>query len=199
MAGTTAQRPLSATLGKKGNRPQDVEVNGLWNLKQFLINAYMSDMITQNEENPRKQHLEAIAKIKKVLKNFYLGAEIEIKIDKVSSNIDDGFDVFLKYPNSGGQFIALDNLSSGEIELFSFLSSIVRKDLTNGILIIDEPELHLHISWHRVILNALRELLPDTQIICATHSLEIIESVKSYELFVLKSDEDYRTREGQER
>lgn len=187
--------PLSATLGKKGNRPQDVEVNRLWNLKQFLINAFMSDKISQDEEIPGTQHLKAISKIMKALKNFYQGADFEIKIDKVSSNIEDGFDVFLKYPNSAGHFVALDNLSSGEIELFSFLSTIIRKDLADGILIVDEPELHLHVSWHRVILNALRDLLPNTQIICATHSIEIIESVKSYELFVLKSDEDYRYKE----
>lgn len=183
---------LSVTLGKKGNRPQDVEANRLWNLKQFLIDSFVADNLPNDVRYKNSSHKSAISQIKKALAHFYLGSDIEIKINRVSADISDGFDVYLKYPNSGNSYISLDELSSGEIELFSFLSTIIRKDLTDGILLIDEPELHLHVSWHRVILNALRELLPKTQIICATHSLEIISSVKSYERFVIKSDEDYK-------
>ncbi|MDY0150771.1 MAG: AAA family ATPase [Candidatus Cloacimonas sp.] len=183
---------LSVTLGKKGNRPQDVEANRLWNLKQFLIDSFVADNLPNDVKYKNTSHKSAISQIKKALAHFYLGSDIEIKINRVSADISDGFDVYLKYPNSGNNYISLDELSSGEIELFSFLSTIIRKDLTGGILLIDEPELHLHVSWHRVILNALRELLPKTQIICATHSLDIIESVKSYERLVIKSDEDYK-------
>lgn len=141
-------------------------------------------------------HQESIDRILEALSLFFPESKPELKIKPAGSNPEDGFDVFLNYPNSGGKDIPLDDLSSGEIELFSFLSAVLRKNLENGILIIDEPELHLHISWHRVILAALRKLLPHTQIICATHSLEIVESVMSYELFILKTDEDYGMRNG---
>jgi predicted ATP-dependent endonuclease of OLD family len=187
---------LYVTLGRKGKRPQDVEVNRLWNLKQFLINAYVSDKLSQEMSLSPNSYEESISRIEQALGSFFPGSDIDIRIQQVGASIEDGFDVFLKYPNTNHHYVALDDLSSGEIELFSFLSSILRKELANGILIIDEPELHLHVSWHRVFLSALRELLPDTQIICATHSLEIIESVKSYELFLLGEDDDYRSGVG---
>jgi len=161
-------------------------------LKQFLIDSYVADNLPQKVKYKNISHKKAVSRIVKALSHFYPSSGIELKISSVSDNIEEGFDVFLKYPNSGDSFVSLDDLSSGEIELFSFLSTIIRKDLTNGILIIDEPELHLHVSWHRIFMNALRELLPTTQIICATHSMEIIESVKSYERFIIKSDDDYK-------
>ena len=184
--------PLSVTIGKKGNRPQDVESNRLWNLKQFLIDSYVADSLPKDVKYRNVSHKKAVDRIVKAFSHFYPSSDIDLKIRGVSDNIEDGFDVYLKYPNSGDNYVSLDDLSSGEIELFSFLSTITRKDLTNGILLIDEPELHLHVSWHRILINALRELLPTTQIICATHSIEIIESVKSYERFIIKSDDDYK-------
>lgn len=184
--------PLSVTIGKKGNRPQDVESNRLWNLKQFLIDSYVADNLQKDVKYKNISHRKAIERIVKTFSHFYPDSGIDIKIKAVSDNLEEGFDVYIKYPNSGDYYVSLDDLSSGEIELFSFLSTIIRKDLTNGILLIDEPELHLHVSWHRILINALRELLPTTQIICATHSLEIIESVKSYERFIIRSDEDYK-------
>lgn len=184
--------PLSVTIGKKGNRPQDVESNRLWNLKQFLIDSYVADNLQKDVKYKNISHKNAVERIVKTFSHFYPDSGIDIKIKAVSDNLEEGFDVYIKYPNSGDYYVSLDDLSSGEIELFSFLSTIIRKDLTNGILLIDEPELHLHVSWHRIIINALRELLPTTQIICATYSLEIIESVKSYERFIIRSDEDYK-------
>lgn len=193
---------LDVTLGKSGNRPQDVETNRLWNLKQFLINSYVADRLageqTEIELNDNRKHDEILTRLLSALAYFFPGAELDIKIQQVGNSLEDGFDVFLKYPNSDGRYISLDNLSSGEIEVFSFLSSILRKNLNDGILIIDEPELHLHASWHRVIMNALRELLPNTQIICASHSLELIESIMSYELIVLGHDIDYKAAGNQD-
>ncbi len=183
--------PLSVTIGKKGNRPQDVESNRLWNLKQFLIDSYVADNLPKDVKYKNISHKKAVNRIVKAFSHFYPNSGIEVKIGSVSDNVEEGFDVYIKYPNSGDNYVSLDELSSGEIELFSFLSTIIRKDLTDGILLIDEPELHLHVSWHRIFINALRELLPTTQIICATHSMEIIESVKSYERFIIKSDDDY--------
>lgn len=191
---------LNVSLGKKGNRPQEVEINRLWNLKQFLINSYVADKLAEERVQDSildiDTHGEIIKRLKDALAFFFPSADLDIKIQQVGSSLEDGFDVFFKYPNSNGAYVALDNLSSGEIEIFSFLSSVLRKDLRNGILIIDEPELHLHISWHRVIMNALRVLLPNTQIICATHSLEIMESVMSYELIILGDDIDYQMPES---
>lgn len=64
----------------------------------------------------------------------------------------------------------MDQLSSGEIELILFAQWAILNEVGAGLLVIDEPELHLHPSWQATILPALRELGPDVQFLAATHS-----------------------------
>lgn len=54
-----------------------------------------------------------------------------------------------------------------------------------AVLLIDEPETHLHPAWQRRLIPALQGLLPNTQMFVATHSPFIISSVNQghYYLF----------------
>ncbi|MEH0700687.1 AAA family ATPase [Vibrio owensii] len=67
-------------------------------------------------------------------------------------------------------------LSSGESQILIMLAQLVlnKKLPKNGILIIDEPEISLHISWQDMFVEALQAANPDLQIILATHSPAII-------------------------
>jgi len=48
---------------------------------------------------------------------------------------------------------------------------------TNGIVLIDEIELHLHPAWQQQILGSLRKAFPNIQFIVTTHSPQVISSV----------------------
>jgi predicted ATP-binding protein involved in virulence len=48
----------------------------------------------------------------------------------------------------------------------------------NGIVLIDELDLHLHPKWQRSIVNNLARTFPNCQIIATTHSPQIIGEVK---------------------
>ena len=77
---------------------------------------------------------------------------------------------------------SLDSLSTGQIALFNMFSTIVkyadnqdmeksiRLDKIQGIVIIDEIELHLHPSMQRDVLPKLLFLFPRIQFIISTHS-----------------------------
>lgn len=88
--------------------------------------------------------------------------------------------------------VPLDALSSGQMALFAFAGPLIFRDEPADIVLIDEPEQHMHVQWQRLLLPALRELCPDTQFIVATHSEEILDSVLSYERFILVDDDDPR-------
>ena len=90
------------------------------------------------------------------------------------------------------RMIPLDRLSSGQMAIFAFAGPIVFRDQPADIVLIDEPEQHLHVQWQRFLLDALRELSPSTLFIVATHSEEILDSVLSYERFILVDDNDPR-------
>lgn len=183
---------ISVSVGKKGKRPSPTEENRLWLIKQCLV-----DLTARKSFQPLDVHTAAglneeervFTRINKAWKLFYPGRNDEF----VNRALEDGFDVF-RLDKSTGRSTSVDLLSSGEIEIFTMLGWFATKDLAGGIVFIDEPELHLHPAWHRTIMRALRTVLPDTQIICASHSPEVLDSVRSYERFTLLPEDDPRIR-----
>ena len=57
------------------------------------------------------------------------------------------------------------------------------------ILLLDEPETHLHPAWQRQIIPAAQKLFPNAQIFVATHSPFVISSVNSGWIHVLRPNE----------
>jgi hypothetical protein len=83
------------------------------------------------------------------------------------------------------RLVPLDRLSDGQLAAFRFAATLLFQDRPLDLLLIDEPEQHLHPRWHHRLLPALQELAPDTQIVVATHAPEIVSSVRSFERFSL--------------
>lgn len=79
--------------------------------------------------------------------------------------------------------IDLPSLASGEKQLFFILLAALRA--SNHSLIIDEPELSLHVDWQKKLVKSLCLLNPRMQLILATHSPEIIADLPDTELFSL--------------
>lgn len=67
-------------------------------------------------------------------------------------------------------------LSSGERQLFVLITVLMFNSRENipQILIIDEPELSLHLKWQENFVDALTTANPNAQLIMATHSPSII-------------------------
>lgn len=60
-----------------------------------------------------------------------------------------------------------------------------------GIVLIDEIELHMHPSWQRRILGVLKKTFPNIQFIVTTHSPQILsEADENYNIFLLESNDD---------
>jgi len=60
----------------------------------------------------------------------------------------------------------------------------------NGIVLIDELDLHLHPKWQKTIVNDLKETFPGIQFIATTHSPFIVQSLKRTELINLNQDQE---------
>lgn len=59
-----------------------------------------------------------------------------------------------------------------------------------GIVLIDEPETHLHLSMQYEILPIINKLFPNIQLIIATHSPAIISSIKNAVVYDLTSKDE---------
>lgn len=92
------------------------------------------------------------------------------------------------------------SLSDGQRGLFALIADIARRmclvnphmgnkvlENTAGIIIIDELDIHLHPGWQRSIVSTLKKAFPKIQFIAASHSPQIIGSLKPDEIMLLNN------------
>jgi predicted ATP-dependent endonuclease of OLD family len=65
-------------------------------------------------------------------------------------------------------------LSSGEKQMLVILLTVLVEDNQHYVLLMDEPEISLHIDWQQRLIALIRELNPNVQIILTTHSPALI-------------------------
>jgi ABC-type multidrug transport system ATPase subunit len=102
-------------------------------------------------------------------------------------------DLSLRVKLPSGNSIPFPDLSSGEKEVFFILSFFLRHDINNSIIIIDEPELHLHPELSRKLIRLMRTIRTGNQIWAATHSPDLVDEAGREHTFFIRANED-RTR-----
>ena len=119
---------------------------------------------------------EEVQSILKHLRTLgYTGFDM-IAIDK-RKNV---YEVIIK---KRGRAIKITEASSGEKEIMSLLLGLFANNVKGGVVIIDEPDLHLHPKWQRSLLDLLASLSEERRIqfVLATHSPQFIttESIQN--------------------
>ena len=94
------------------------------------------------------------------------------------------------FENSAGEEFNINDLSSGEKQLFLRTLSIKMLEPKNSIILIDEPELSLHPKWQQRIIEVYKKIGENNQIIIATHSPHILGSVSNENIFILYRNEN---------
>ena len=65
-------------------------------------------------------------------------------------------------------------LSSGEKQLLVILLTVLVQDKQPCVLLMDEPEVSLHIEWQQRIIEIIREMNPNAPLLLTTHSPAMI-------------------------
>lgn len=96
-----------------------------------------------------------------------------------------------------GKEFYINQASSGEKEIINFLLGVFAFNINNGIIIIDEPELHLHPRWQNVLLDLFIELstITKNQFILSTHSPTFINDKSYNHIFRVYKDENNASKE----
>jgi len=95
--------------------------------------------------------------------------------------------------------LSLNQLSDGYRSMIAMVMDFSRRlvlanpDLENpleaeAILLIDEVELHLHPQWQQSVIPALRRAFPNTQLILTTHSPQVLTTIDSRCIRILRED-----------
>ena len=80
------------------------------------------------------------------------------------------------FTNSKGKILNANDLSSGEQHELVLLYLLLFKIPENSLVLIDEPEISLHITWQKAFLDDMKDIikLRNFDIVVATHSPAII-------------------------
>jgi predicted ATP-binding protein involved in virulence len=97
--------------------------------------------------------------------------------------------------------LRIQQLSDGEKCLLVMIGDLARRlAIANpllknpldgeGVVLIDEIDLHLHPQWQRMILPKLTETFSNCQFIVSTHSPQILGEIRSENVFILSDNEN---------
>lgn len=99
---------------------------------------------------------------------------------------------FMPLFDSTGDELAFSSLSGGEREIAFLIGQIERFGLRQGLLLVDEPELHLNPDLIRAWVSFLRDSIDDGQVWLSTHSLEAVEAAGRDSSFLLERESTSR-------
>lgn len=178
-----------------GNRPRNNENNRLWRLKQKICDERARAGYQQPRIPGTSRADHWLEQINQAWTKFHGndGTRIDAAVDEDSE--EEGLRADLFVMRGETRICPIDQVSSGEIELLSFAGWIILQEFRGGLLLIDEPELHLHPQWQTTFIPALRELSSQTQFIVASHSDAVWEQAYGFERFLLVDKSDPRSIE----
>ena len=142
-------------------------------LKDFLVYQHYKDL----EDKDTGGAGTRIEKYKDLFNSFFEDKEfIGIK------------DLEPLFKTKTGETHSVDELSSGEKQIFFRAGSILEYNVQNSIILLDEPEISMHPEWQQKILAFYKKVAGNNQLIIATHSPHIISSCKRDEVRVLEKE-----------
>ena len=156
------------------------------------------------QELQRKQEIPEFTAVRTAMEQVFASITGFSDVN-VQFNLDTGDIDILYFDNSNERVrIPLSLLSDGYKCTISLIADIAYRMAllnpqlldnvlteTEGIVLIDEIDLHLHPVWQKRILKDLMDIFPKVQFIVSTHAPEVINSVKRDSIVLLKDNAVY--------
>ena len=172
--------------------PDDEDVNYNYYLNPFinrwqqLVNKIYKKAANRDQkiakftkENPDKLGIEALKKFPDTFLS-YQEMFTQLLPDKTLEPIDPKSPREFYYRVTGSDPMPFTSLSSGEQEVVRVVFDLVWKRITHSIILVDEPELHLHPTLAFRLIETLKEFGGGTnQLILFTHSADLISTYYS--------------------
>ncbi len=150
-------------------------------LRKYVSSFQIDDASKRIAERVLKIYRTALEKLVSVQKDSFKGIETylnavnsfleEKKLEIIFSKPDGNNkpSVKIKFEEGIPKETSLVDLSSGERQIVTLIYAATHMS-KQKVVLIDEPEISLHVTWQRHLLEKMSEQLGDRQIIVCTHS-----------------------------
>lgn len=162
-------------------------------------------IMTINKYQRQEENLESNPELdtvylamEKCLTNLSGYSDVKIRYNMGTQELD----VYYSEQDKQRMRIPLNQLSDGYKGMISLIADIAYRMATlnpqlgtevlskgDGVVLIDEVDLHLHPAWQQKVIDNLMNIFPKVQFIVSTHAPAIISSVKTDKLRILSNKE----------
>lgn len=175
------------------SKPNDLSHNKVDQFLKFLADNKVQAALARNEGN--NQDADNINNwfnsFRDVLRDLFNDSSLELEFDYTD------YSFFIKSVGKKFKFTQLSAGYAAALDIVADLilrmqkpGSLVRAYDKPGIVLIDEPETHLHLALQRQIMPILTKLFPNVQFIVATHSPFILSSLPNAVAYDLEHREE---------
>ncbi|WP_270167625.1 AAA family ATPase [Paenibacillus sp. SYP-B4298] len=178
----------------KDQTDSDAAANGVTygNSKHWFINRFMFSAHNGQLSKVQEKNLETAKWLFGALDPNVNYHRVKIETFDVLLKTSDGSEIYFEYLSSGYKSVIYLLLGlMKEIE-YRFTDPQICIQEFDGIIIIDELDLHLHPQWQAKFIFMLKELLPKAQFITSTHSPHMIQVANPNEIIPLGFSVDGR-------
>lgn len=175
---TSMKKKLTADLDEIKRNQSRLEKAGLLSTEQYGIDipdlnnvdSSRLDVLSVHAQDT-KQKLKVFDDLYPKIDAFMTIANSRLRYKRVSVGAEG-----LKVVSWTGADLDLDLLSSGEQHELVILYELLFRTSKNSLILIDEPELSLHVAWQEQFVTDLEKMagISDFRAILATHSPEVI-------------------------
>lgn len=156
----------------------------------------------------RKKNVPEFQAVKKAISDCYLAIDNRKNLQKLLIDYDaekeEDLEIQMFFNDGNVEILPLNYLSDGSKSILAMVADIAYRmatlnphllgkvtEETDGVILIDEIDLHLHPSWQRRIIDALHKTFPKVQFIFTTHSPTVLTNVPRENILILENGKIY--------
>ena len=149
-------------------------------LLQWLQNEFLGDVARRQQEEPERLFHQAVMKAAVRAAPGVTNAWYDAVTQGPAVRFEDGHVAPWSALSDGYHaFIALVADIARRAVMLNELDGVEAPARVEGVVLIDELDLHLHPRWQRVALPRLRDAFPRLQFIITTHSPQVLSSAEN--------------------
>ncbi|GAA4440219.1 hypothetical protein GCM10023091_23530 [Ravibacter arvi] len=180
---------VSKDTNKENHTLWNDAINGinLTDIKNWFVNRYLYSPHAGALTAEQVKNFELSKRCFSLLNKDFSFSKVNASSNEIMINTPSG-EIYYEYLSSG--FKSIISILFGiikEIE-FRFKDPKINAEDFNGIILIDEIELHLHPEWQEKIVDILLEVFPKAQFFASTHSPHVIQTAKPKQIIALGFD-----------
>ena len=159
-------------------------------VKNWFVNRYLYSAHSGSLSPEQLHNLEIAKRSFSLLNSEFSFSKVLASSNEIMINTPNG-EIYYEYLSSG--FKSCLSIIFGiikDIEL-RFKDPFMKADEFDGIILIDELELHLHPEWQAKIANILLDVFPRIQFITTTHSPHILQNASPKQIIALAFGNDH--------